>query len=454
MEYKVEDVSPVKKKIKVSVDQEEADAAITTTVALYRSSTDIKGFRKGKAPGDLIESKFRKQIYQEATQDLINYQLNEIMSELKLEPLSKLDVDAGELARGESFEYTVSFEVLPEFELPEYNGLVVEQEEPQVVESEVDSVIERIRDNTAELQKVEEKRQPEDGEVATINFTAFENGEPFGDIKADNFDLPLGEGQALPEFEEIVKGLKPDESGEGDVNFPEDFINADLAGRTLAMKIELKGIKKRVRPEVDEELAQKAGGFESVEQMREAIRNSYLETRKTLAKSQAQKKLLDQLLEKVDFALPESMVEENIDNMVADYKRKLEEQGRSLESTGKSGPEIRDSFREEAERLVKSQVLLLGVAKREGIEVQREEVHEYLRQSAIRNNQDFEAVLRFYEDNNLMFALRDKLAADKAIDLIYANAEIKEVPAESAMIGGEAAERSSEAPKEAEEKTE
>jgi trigger factor len=191
-----------------------------------------------------------------------------------------------------------------------------------------------------------------------------------------------------------------------------------------------------------------------VEQMREAIRNSYLETRKTLAKSQAQKKLLDQLLEKVDFALPESMVEENIDNMVADYKRKLEEQGRSLESTGKSGPEIRDSFREEAERLVKSQVLLLGVAKREGIEVQREEVHEYLRQSAIRNNQDFEAVLRFYEDNNLMFALRDKLAADKAIDLIYANAEIKEVPAESAMIGGEAAERSSEAPKEAEEKTE
>jgi trigger factor len=451
MEYTVEDISPVKKKVNVTVSPEEADAAIATTVAMYRSSTDIKGFRKGKAPADLIEAKFRRQIYQEATQDLINYQLNEIFSELNVEPLSKLDVDAEELARGEAFDYSITFEVLPEFELPEYTGLEVEQEEAEVVEAEVDSVIERIRENMAELVPVDEQRKPEDHEVATIGFTAFENGEPLGDFKADNFDLPLGEGQALEDFEAIPKKLEPGEEGEGEVTFPDDFINSDLAGRTVTMKVKLHGVKKRVKPEVDDDLARKAGGFESVDKMREAIRNSYMETRTSLVRSQAQKKLLDKLLEQVDFPLPESMVEDHIDRMVQDLKNKLEEQGKNLASTGKSGPELRESYREEAERLVKSQILLMRIAKDEGIEATQQEVHEYVRQEAIRNNQDFEAVLRFYEDNNLMFALRDKLISDKAIEFLYENAKITEVPPSR---DEEPAEAEAEGPKEAQEEAE
>jgi len=450
MEYKVEDVSPVKKKINVTVSVEEADAAIATAVAMYRSQSDIKGFRKGKAPSDLIEAKFRSQIYQEATQDLINYQLNEILGETKLEPLSKLDVDAKELSRGESFDYSISFEVLPEFDLPEYTGLEVEQEETKVDDAEVESVVERIRDNMAETVKVEEEREPKDGEIATISFTAFENGEPLGDIKADNFDLPLGEGQALKEFEDIVKGLKPGEEAEGDVPFPEDFINTDLAGRTITMKIKLHAVKERVRPEVNDELAQKAGGFESVDQMREAIQNSYAETRQSLARSNTQKKLIDQLLASVDFPLPESMVEDHINRLVADFVSKLEQQGKSLESTGKSGPELRESYREEAERLVKSQILLMCIGKAEGLDATRDEVVEFIRQESIRANQDFEAVLRYHEDNNLMFALRDKLVSDKAIELIYESAKISEVP--KAETGGDDAESAgdkAEEPKEA-----
>lgn len=449
MEYTVEDVSPVKKKINVNVSQEEADAAIAAAVALYRSSSDIKGFRKGKAPSDLIESKFRKQIYQEATQDLINYQLNEILGELKLEPISKLDVDADELVRGEAFDYAISFEVLPEFELPEYTGLQIQQEEVDVDEGEVDSVVERIRDNMAELEKIDEDRKPEEHDVATISFTAFENGEPLGDIKADNFDLPIGEGQALDDFEAIVKDLKPGEQGEGEVSFPDDFINSDLAGRTVTMKIKLQGIKKRVKPEINDELAQKAGGFENVEKMREAIMNSYTETRKSLVRSKAQKQILDKLLEQVDFPLPESMVEDHIDRMVQDLKDKLEEQGKSLASTGKTGPELRESYREEAERLVKAQILLMKIAKNESIEVGRDDVLAYLRQEAIRNNQDFETLAHFYEDNNLMFALRDKLMADRAVDFVYENAEVEIVPPERSN-GAESGPEAKEAQEEAE----
>jgi trigger factor len=135
--------------------------------------------------------------------------------------------------------------------------------------------------------------------------------------------------------------------------------------------------------------------------------------------------------------------------MVQDLKDKLEEQGKSLASTGKSGPELRESYREEAERLVKAQILLMKIAKNEGVEVSRDDVLAYLRQEAIRNNQDFETLVHFYEDNNLMFALRDKLMADRAVDFIYENAEIEMVPPEREE-GAEGGEKAKEAQEEAE----
>lgn len=429
MEYKIEETSPVTRKVTVTVPVEEANAALLATLALYRKSADVKGFRKGKVPSAIIESRYKSQIYAEATTDLVNYQLNEILSAEKITPLSRISVDSGELAKDQEFVYSFSYEVAPKIDLPNYLGLDTEMDAPEVADAEVEAVVERLRNRMADLEDVSEKRNPADGEVAVINFTAFENGEPLGDLKADNFHLHLGQGEALPMFEDIVKKLVPGETRTDPVAFPADFINTQLAGRTVDMRITLKELKVRNVPEANDDLAAKAG-FGTMERMRESIVNSTLESRRNLHKSEAQKRLLDGLLESMNFELPPTLVEENIDRMVEDMVQRLESRGKNVASLGKKPAEIRAEFKPKAEDIVRNQIFLLAVATQENLAVEPQEVDEHLRRMAMQTRQDPEWLRSYYEEHNLMFALKDSLLADKAMEFIWSKAKVREIPPE------------------------
>lgn len=429
MDYKVEDISSVKKEIKIEVPAEEVNAALAATTALYRKDVDIKGFRKGKVPSSVIEGKFKKQITNEATTELVNLQINQILSEIKANPLSRIDVDAGQLERGEDFKYSINFEVAPEFELPEYTGIKIEEEDVEVNPDEVQLVIDRIRNNLAELVLIEEDRTPVDGDVVIIDFEAFKDDKPVEGVKADNFQMTLGEGNALAAFEDLVKKLTPGGTDEAEITLPDDFLNKELAGQDVLMKVTLNSIKEKKLPEVDDELAQKAGGFESVDKLKEVIEKSYIGSRKQLNKSVAQKKALDELKEKVDYELPPSMVQGQIEQKIAELKNNVEKKGKSFDSIGKTREELQEEFRPQAEDMVKSQLFLLAIAKKEELSVEQQEMDAYIRNLAQSNGQDYEKVKNFYEENNLMFALRDSLLADKAMEFIYEKAEVTMTPA-------------------------
>lgn len=429
MEYQIEEQTPVKRKVTIQVPAEEVDAALAATTAMYRKDLQMAGFRKGKVPSSIVEGKYRKEVTREATNDLLNVHIHQVLGEMGVQPLAKIDVDAGELSKGEEFTYSFSFEVVPDFDLPEYHGLQAEQEKVEVSEADVQEVIERIRGNLADVVLVKDDREPVNKDVVVVDFQAYDNGEPLEGVKAENFELTLGEGQALEDFEALVKQQKPGSTGKGQVTFPEDFINSELAGKSVDMEVTLKAIKERRLPDIDDELAVKAGGFENLAQLREAIENSYRQSRMEVVKSVAQKKLLDHLGEQVDIPLPESLVEDQIDRMVADLKEKMERRGRSLESLGKTGEELRGEHRPQAESLVTSHLLLLAVAKKEELSVSEAEVDQYLYQMAVRSGQDYKSLKEYHEQNNLMYALRDKLLADKAMNLIYDSASITEVEA-------------------------
>lgn len=427
MEYKVEELSPVQRKVTVEVDVEEVHAALAATVALYRKGADIKGFRKGKVPSSVVEAKFRKQIYGEATTDLINYHINEILGETKLAPLSRIDVDAKEMERDEKFTYSFSFEIAPDFELPEYKGLAVDEEDVVVDAKQVDDVIERIRQNMAKTVIIKEERQVASGDIAVIDFQAMQDGAPMEGIAANKFELPLGEGNSLPEFEEIVIGMTPGDVVEKELTFPADFINEQLAGQTVTMKVTLHAIKERKLPEVDVDFAELAGGYSSVQDLRDAIEKSYVASRKQLVKGDAQKKLLDGIKSKVSFELPQSIVEEQIDKQIVEIQGKLERQGKSLDSLGKSPAEMREEQRPVAEDVVKSSLVLLAVAAAEGLTVEPQEVDMVLQQMAASTGQDFHSIKDYYEQHNLMVPLKDRVLADKAMEHIYENAEVTKV---------------------------
>ena len=427
MEYKVEDLSPVKKQINITVPVDEVNAALAATIAMYRTNVDLKGFRKGKVPSSVIEGRFKKEVYSEATQDLVNVHINEVMGDSEFTPVSRIDFDGGELVRDEEFTYSISFEVMPEFELPSYEGFEVEEEKVVVDEKEVDEVIDRIRGNMAENVAVAETRAAKDGEIAVIDFAAYENGEAIEGVSAENFQMSLGDKQALEDFEALVKTITVGESGEGEVTFPEDFINPEFAGKTVNMKVTVHAIQEKKLPELDDELAKKAGGFDSVEKMREAVVESYKTSRDQLNKSQAQKTMLDALLKTVEFPLPESMVDQHVDSLIQERIERLERQGKSIESLGKTPEELRAEVRPEAEEIAKTQIFLIAAAKKEGVEVTEQEVDMQLHQIAMRSGQEFHVVKDYYSKNNLLFSLRDRLLADKAMDAIYEKANVTEV---------------------------
>ncbi len=427
MEYKLEQLSPTEKKIHVTASAEEVNGALIATLALYRKSADIKGFRKGKVPSSVIEARYRKQIYSEAASDLINYHLTEIMSELKETPLSGLTFEGqSELVKNADLAYSFTYEVVPDFELPDYKGIEIEEEEAVLDPDDVEKVLNRFRENMAKLEIVKEPRQAADGDIAVFDFKGFENGAPLEGVSANNMELELGRGNALEGFEAIVKTLRPGEEGEGEVTFPDDFLNRDLAGKTVQMKVSLHTIKEKILPEVNEELAAKAN-YASLQDMRQAIEKSYMESKRQLHKSDSQKKLLDALKAKVDFPLPASVIEKHVSNMLYETLTRLERQGKDLSSTGKTEAELREEYREKAKDISKSQVFLLAVAKAESISVTPQEVDNVLRRMAISSGQDFHSLKDFYERNNLMFDLRDSVLADKAMDFMYEQAKVSHV---------------------------
>lgn len=437
MDYKVEELSPVKRKINITVPVEEVNAALTAAVALYRHRYEIKGFRRGKAPSSVVEGKYRTQIYSEATTDLVNYQINEVLSTLSVMPLSRIDMDGKELVRDQEFNYSISFEVAPDFALPNYDGLAVDVEKAEVKDEEVREVEQRILNNAATVKPITEVRPAADGDIVVLTFGAYKNNEIFQGIQAENFELTLGEKQALPEFEAMIKTLKTGEQGECEITFPEDFINPAMAGETLVMRATLHSIKEKTVPELTDEVAKRAGGFDSVEKLREAIVKSYLQSREQLNKSVAQKKLMDQMLATVDFPLPPSMVEDRIDRLLADLEQKLDRQGKSMAALNKTPDELRASHRAQAEEAVRSEILLLAVAKKENLEVKPEEIDAALTQVARQHGQDLLSLKQYYEEHNLIYPLKDRLLADKAIELVYARAAKTEVAAAAPAEGEE-----------------
>ncbi|AGW13889.1 trigger factor [Megalodesulfovibrio gigas] len=433
MEYTVEAVTSVMRSIKVHVSEDEVHASLAATTAMYRKDVDIKGFRKGKAPTSIIEGKFKKQIAAEATTDLVNLHINEILGELKVSPVSRIDFDGGEMEKGQTFDYTIRFEVMPEIELPAFEGTTVEEETPVVNEAEIEAVMDRIRNNAAEVVPVETPRKPVNGDIVVVSFKARKDGAVIPGLEAENFELSLGEGHALEPFEEMVKTLEPGQSTVGPMTFPDDFLNTELAGQTVEMDLTLYTVKEKKLPPLTDELAKKAGGFESVEKMREAITKSYMESRRQLHRATAQKKFLDALLAQVSFEIPPSLLGRHLDNQVGEAVHRAERQGKTLEAVTGMDPEAyRAHVTPQAEELARAEIFLLAVARKEGLEVTEQEVDFHLRQLAARMGQDFHELKQFYSQHGLIFEVRDKLLADKAMERMYSKVNVVEVPASAA----------------------
>ena len=429
MEYNVTEESPVRKKINITVTPEEVGAAIDKAADRCRREVTLRGYRKGKAPRAMVEQYFRDKVYNEAAQALYEAQTPGILDETKLRPVSRARFEGGELKRGAPFEYHVSFDVMPDFELPEYVGIQLEQDLAYVNPKEIDAVFERIQNNLATQILIEEDRPAREGEAALIDFETFdEKGEPIESMKAQNFLILLGRSDALKDLDALVRTLAPGQEKTQAIEFPKNFSDPAIAGRTLTMHVKVLSIHQHIKPELDDDLARRAGGMESLERMRESIEKSFLQRRTEAAKQKAMLELVEMLMAKVEFPLPEALVEEQTFAFLNEFGERMIKEGKEPTDIGKTFEELRKEAKAEAEKAVKAQILLMKIAEKEGIEVTDEEVERQMRSFAVRSGQEAAALREEYERNGMLGGLRQRILSDKTLKAIYEKAKVVMIP--------------------------
>lgn len=426
MQYKVEEKGPLTKVVQVTVPAADVDAAIQAVALKFRNGSNIPGFRKGKAPLGLVEKQFSRDILPEATNSLIDGQVRGIIDELKLEPAAGVNYDAKDVEKGKEFVYSFTFDAMPEFKLPKYEGFAVEEEEVTVEDSDIEAVIDQARNDFAEPVLIDEKRKPKDGDIVSLDFIFFdEKGEnELPGLKIENSQMPVGQNQAMPEFEELIKSIASGEEGEGKIDFPDDFPNPELAGKKTVVKAKVHSIYERKLPEVNDEFAKKLGQFESLEAMRGVIRDSFMQSKKQHAKGEAQKNMLESLLKMTDFPLPPSMLERYVNMSVADTLKAVQQSGKGLESLGKSIKDLHVEAQKEAEQFVRTSIFLYKVARVEDVKVEEEDLVMQLRQMAAAQRRPFEEVRDEYIKNNMLGALHERLLADKVVQAMYDKASV------------------------------
>ncbi|MDR2162131.1 MAG: trigger factor [Desulfovibrio sp.] len=413
MQYSVEDLSPVKKKITITVPADEVRAALDKNLEAYRASATLKGFRRGKAPAAMVAKHFHQEIFGETATELIDGNLRTVLRENSFIPASRFFVSGEDLVRDAAFSCSVTFDVLPEFNLPPHEGLEVEQEAAAVGEEEIAAALERLRERHAFVRPVAEDRLPADGDVALLDFDGIDDsGEPLPEVSGRNLEISLGGGQTVPGFAELIKTLRPGETGQGSVTFPETYFHKKLAGKTISMRVRLISLSARLLPELDDAFARDLGSFPSLAGLREAVRDSLLTKRTEENRKAAKEKLLRSLTDAVDFPLPEALLEYHIYLAVEKMRRQMEQLGQNLDAADKSA---QDALREEAlplaRRRAKEEILLMAVAREHGLGISDAEADLRLRHMAP-------------QKESVKQAVKDNMLQQKALDWIYERAAV------------------------------
>ena len=380
MRLEVEEKSPVEKLLKIEIPPEEVNKVIEEVTSEIRKRAKLKGFREGKAPLYLIKKLFKEEIEERGIEKLIEKTLPKALEEKGLEPLLRPRVENVErLAEGEPFNYTVLVEIRPEFELKreDYLGIEVEREKDEVSEEEVERLLQEIRYSFSELKKTEEPI--EERFAVVIAFSAYDGETPIPGHEAEALFIDVGTGEFNETVEKALVGKKAGDRVTVEVEYPEDALNPLLAGKKVRYEIEIKEVYKRDLQELTDDFVKGLNlGVDSVEKLRELIKERILKDKARKNENQYREKLLEKILEKVDFPVPERYVELKFYQLLEQLREAFEREGMSFEKMQLSLEKLKERLYPVAEKLAKEEILLEKIAELEGIEISEEEINKQI----------------------------------------------------------------------------
>lgn len=380
MSLQVEKLEGNMAKLTIEASAEDFEEAVEKAYQKNKGKMSIPGFRKGKVPRKIIEQMYGKDVfYEEAANILIPSAYAKAVDECTEEIVSQPSIEVVQLEVGQPFIFSAEVALKPEVTLGKYKGIEIEKTETSVTDEEVDAAIERERETNARTIIVED-RAVKNNDMTVIDFEGFVDGVAFEGGKGENYPLTIGSGTFIPGFEEQLIGAELNKEVEVNVTFPEDYQAADLAGKPALFKCTVKEIKEKELPELDDEFASEVSEFETLEEYKDSVKKDLAEQKEKDAKDKKEEKLVDAIIADATMDIPEPMITTQQRQMADDFAQRIQMQGLSIEQyfqfTGLTKAAFLEQMKPQAEKRIKSRLVLEAVAKAENLEASDDEYNE------------------------------------------------------------------------------
>jgi trigger factor len=418
--------------IQVEAPAEEVDKAYQKVTKRYTKLARIPGFRAGKVPPSLIKSRFAREVRQEVLESLISDKFRQTLESQHLRPISQPQISEMFLVEGQPLKFTATFEVMPEFDVAGYDSVHIQRPDATLTDEEFQDELNNVLDHHAIVEPVEEDRAIADGDSVEIGFkgqvqdlaqTVGEEGlekKEDEEITGEDVLIEIGGKNTLPAFNEALRGAKVGQELEFEASYPSEFGDARLAGKTVAYDVTVKAIKKKTFPERDEEFAKQLGPYESWQDFETKLRERVADRKKEVLESQTRDRLLDQIIARYKFPVPETFVQQQIDARLERGLRALAQQGMSADAMRQLDfGRLREAQRDQAVHEVEASLVLDRIAEKEGVMVTDEEMEQELLMLSIQAREPMDALRKRLAEDGSIDRIREQMRREKTGKALY-----------------------------------
>ena len=413
-------------KLEFEIEAEKFDEAIKKVYTKSAKYFNIPGFRKGKAPMAIVEKTYGPSIfYEDAFNEVVPDIYEKELKENNIEAVSNPDIDITQMEKGKDLKFTAVVQIKPEVKLGKYKGIQVKKIEYNVSDKDVEHELGHMQERNARIIPVED-RPVEKGDIAVIDFEGSVDGVKFEGGKAEGHELEIGSNTFIPGFEEQVIGMKVGEEKDINVKFPDDYFSEDLKGKDAIFKVKVNEIKKKELPELNDEFAKDASEFDTLDELKNSIKEKLEEENKSRAKYETEEEVIKAACDDVEIDIPSGMIDTELDNMVKEIESRLSYQGMNMDMylnmMGKTMADFRKDGEEQAKTAVKTRLGVEQIIKEEKIEPEKEKIDEKLEEMAKTYGKTKEELST---NEYFMEYITKSLANEAVIEFLVQNAKIK-----------------------------
>ena len=415
-------------KLEITIEAEKFDNAIKKVYFQNAKYFNIPGFRKGKAPQNIVEKYYGKEIfYEDAFNDVVPAEYEKALEENKIDTVSKPEIDVVTMEKGQDLVFTAIVQTKPEAKLKKYKGIEIEKIEYNVKDSDIENELKDMQDKNSRLVTVEDRPAQKD-DTAVIDFEGFVDGVPFDGGKSDNYNLVLGSHSFIEGFEDQVIGMNIGEEKEINVTFPEEYFSKNLAGKPAVFKVKLNELKKKELPKLDDEFAKDVSEYDTLEELKQSIKEKLEKQFKDREKYEKEDAAVRELLKELEVDIPSGMIEMEVENMMRDMEQRMSYQGLKMEQYLKMMNKTEEQFKKEYEPqaldAIKSRLAIEVVIKSEKIEATDEEINAKIEEMAANYGKEPKEL---QENANIRDYIKNGIENEKAMEFLVANAKEKKL---------------------------